>query len=56
MNYLFPLRLNVKKFNLIHRSGVTTSDQSRTGSDGNERVLHIPQIYKDGASAADGLM
>ena len=30
-------------------------DQSGTGSDGNERVLHIPQIYKDGASAADGL-
>ena len=37
-------------------SGVTTLGESETGSNGNERVLHIPQISKAGASASDGLM
>ena len=37
-------------------SGATTPGQSGLGSEGNEGVLHIPQISKAGASPSDGLM
>ncbi len=36
--------------------GATTPGQSGSESDGNERVLHIPQISKAGASPSDCLM
>ena len=42
--------LNVKQFYVTHRSGATTPSQSGPGSNGNEGVLHIPQISKAGAS------
>ena len=39
------------------QSGATTSSQSEPGSDGNERVLHIPQAYSiTGPSASDCLV
>ena len=37
-------------------SVATIPRQSGPGSNGNERVLHIPQISKDGASPSDYLM
>ena len=37
-------------------SGVTTPGQSGPGSNGNEGVLHIPQISKAGVLPSDGLM
>ena len=37
-------------------SGVPTLGQSEPGSDGNEEVLHIPQISKAWTSTLDGLM
>ena len=37
-------------------SGATTLDQSGPGSHGNERVFHIPQISKIGASPSDSLI
>ena len=36
--------------------GVTTPGQSGSGSNGNEGVLHIPQISKAGASPSDDLL
>ena len=36
--------------------GATILGQSRPGSNGNEGVLHIPQISKAGAMPSDGLM
>ena len=36
--------------------GTTTAGQSETGSNGNERVAHIPQSFSAGASTSDGLM
>ena len=38
------------------QSGPTTPSQSGPGSNGIERVGHIPEIYKAGASPSDGLM
>ena len=38
---------------LYDPSGATTLGQSRTGSNGNEGVFHIPQNYKSGASPSD---
>ena len=37
-------------------SGATTPGQSRPESNGNERVLHIPQISKAGVMPSDDLM
>ena len=37
-------------------SGATKWGQSGPGSDGNEGLLHIPQISKVGASPSDCLM
>ena len=37
-------------------SGAITLGLGEPGSNGNEGVLHIPQIYKAGASQSDGLM
>ena len=37
-------------------SGATTSSQSRPENNGNERILHLPQISKAGALPSDGLM
>ena len=37
-------------------SGATTAGQSGYESNGNERVLHIPQISKAGASPSDCLV
>ena len=37
-------------------SGVTTLGQSKPDSDGNEGILHIPQISKAGALSSDSLM
>ena len=37
-------------------SGATTPGQSGLGSNGNEEVLHIPQISKAVALPSDGLM
>ena len=37
-------------------SGTTTPSQSRLGSNGNEGVLHIPQISEAGALASDSLI
>ena len=37
-------------------SGANTPSQSEPGSNGNERVLHIPQISKAGASPSDGFI
>ena len=37
-------------------SGAPTPGQSEPGSNGNEGVLYIPNISKDGASPSDGLM
>ena len=37
-------------------SGATIPGLSGAVSNGNERVLHIPEIYKAGASSSDGLM
>ena len=50
--------LNVKQFYFIDRAptGVTTPGQSGPGSNGNEGVLHIPQIFKAEASPSDCFM
>ena len=53
-----------KQFSLayIHRlidrmlPGATPPSQRELGSNGNEEVLHIPQISKTGASPSDCLM
>ena len=37
-------------------SGATTPGLSGSGSNGNERVLHIPQNLRTEASPSDGLM
>ena len=37
-------------------TGTTTPDQSGTGSNGNERVLHIPQSSRTRASPSDCLV
>ena len=37
-------------------SGATSPCQSEAGSNGNERVLHIPQISKAGSSPSDCFM
>ena len=37
-------------------SGATTPGQSELGTNGNEAVLHIPQISKARAWPSDGLM
>ena len=37
-------------------SGATNPGQSEPRSNDIEEVLHIPQIYKAGASSSDGLM
>ena len=37
-------------------SGATTLSQSIPGSNGNEGVIHIPQMSQAGASLADCLM
>ena len=37
-------------------SGASTPGESGPGGNGNEGVLHIPQISKNGASLSDGLM
>ena len=37
-------------------SGATTLGQSGPGSNGNERVLHIPQIFKAGTLLSDDSM
>ena len=37
-------------------SGATTPGQSGLGSNGNEELLHIPQISKAGASPSNSLM
>ena len=37
-------------------SDATSPSQSGPGSNGNEEVLHIPQISKAGALLSDGLM
>ena len=43
-------------FYLIHRSGPTILGQSGPGSNRNEGVLHIPQIFKAGTSPSDCLI
>ena len=37
-------------------SGATTPGQSRPGSNGNERVLHIPQSFRIRALPSDALV
>ena len=36
-------------------TGTTTPDQSGSGSNGNDRVLHTSQISRTGASQSDAL-
>ena len=45
----------IKQFYLTHRTltGSTISGQSGTGSNGNQRVLHIPHAFRTGASQLD---
>ena len=59
ISHLFPFSLNLKQFYLTDRiqSGAITSGHSRTGSNSNERVLHIPpNSCITGASPSDYLM
>ena len=58
ISHLFVLSLNVKQFYLTHRtlSSAITPGQSRPRSNGIERVLHIPQSSRTGASPSDWLV
>ena len=40
----------------IDKTGATTPNQSGSGSNGNEGVQHIPQIFNAGPSPSEGLM
>ena len=55
VSHLFVLRLNVRYFYLTRGilSGATTPSQGWPGSDGNEWVLFIPQIFQAEASPSD---
>ena len=46
----------IKEFYLTHRWDPNSLDQSGPGSNGNERVLHIPQSFRTGALPSDGLV
>ena len=56
MSHLLVHILNVKQFYSTHLSGATTVGQRGPGSNGNERVLHIPSNFRAGTSQSDGLV
>ena len=57
ISHLFAHSLNVKLWPIDSTlSGATTPGQSGPEGEGNEGVLHIPQISKAGASPSDCLM